>query len=383
MRVRAALAATEAHPRRAGKMPHDLDRLAAGLHGRRARMAEGERLDELCRTRTLHELWEKTFSGSEPLSIADFQRLIVQELVAELSGILTCLSGPGARLLHWVLVRFQFEDLKILIRTGLTNSPQAEALEHLVSLPPEVALDVQGLIAAEWLEDFIEVAPQGVVRKSLKRTIEIYREHPQPFFFEGVLDQGYFEELLSRVQELPADDREILNPLFRQEVDIYHLMLVVRGRFHYGLSHDLLLPLHVSDSRVPRSMFSDMLNDKDLRTAVDRAADLVFDSALFEGGSSERPETAETNGTLLERLAWIRYTGLANLAFRKSHMGLASIFGYASLRRMEVANLITLSEGIRKGMAPEVIRSRMIRYRGEGVTHVQRRSDDAASRPCS
>lgn len=365
MRVRAALAATEAHPRRAGRMPRDLDRLAAVLHGRRARMAEGERLDELCRTRTLAELSEKIFPGAEPLNITDFQRLLVHELVGELSGILTSMSGPGARLLNWVLVRFQFEDLKILIRTGLTNSPQAEALEHLVSLPPEVALDVQGLVAAEWLEDFIEVAPQGVVRRSLKRTIEIYPEHPQPFFFEAVLDQGYFEELLSRAEELPADDREILSPLFRQEIDIYHLMLVIRGRFHYGLPHDLLLPLHVSDTRIPRSMFSDMLNDKDLRSSVNRAANLVFDSALFEGGSCERPETPEVNGALLERLAWTRFLRLANFVFRKSHIGLASVFGYASLRRMEVANLITISEGVRKGMPADVIRSRMIRHRQE------------------
>lgn len=370
MRVRAALAATEAHPRRAGRMPRDLDRLMAVLHGRRARMAEGERLDELCRTRTPAELSEKTFPGREPLDITGFQRLLVHDLVVELSEILICMSGPGARLLNWILVRFQFEDLKILIRTGLTNSPQAEALEHLVSLPPEVALDFQGLIAAEWLEDFIEVAPQGVVRKSLKRTIEIYADHPQPFFFEAILDQGYFQELLVRAQELPADDREILNPLFCQEIDIYHLMLVARGRFHYDLPYDLLLPLHVSDTRLPGSMFSDMLNDKDLRSAVNRAADLVFDSALFEGGSSERPESAEVNGALLERLAWIRFSRLANLAFRKSHMGLAAVFGYASLRRMEVANLITLSEGVRKGTPTDVIRSRMIRHRGEGGGHV-------------
>jgi vacuolar-type H+-ATPase subunit C/Vma6 len=370
MRVRAALAATEAHPRRAGRMPPDLDRLTAGLHGRRARMAEGERLDDLCGVRTLGELGEKIFPRLEPPNLTDFQRLVVQELVAELSAILTCMSGSGARLLHWVLVRFQFEDLKILIRTGLTDAPQTEALEHLVSLPPEVALDVQGLMAAEWLEDFIEVAPQGVVRRSLKRTIEFYRDHPQPFFFEGVLDQGYFEELLSRCEELPADDREILKPLFRQEVDIYHLMLVTRGRFHYGLTHDLLLPLHVSGTRLPLSMFSRMLTEKNLASSLQQAANLVFDAALFDGGSSERPEAAQPDALRLERLLWARYLGLANHAFRKSHMGLAAVFAYASLRRMEVANLITLSEGVRKSLSAETIRSRMIGYREKGGARV-------------
>lgn len=368
--MRAALAATEAQPRRAGRMPQDMDRLAALLHGRRSRMAEAERLDDLCRSRSPAELWGKTFPGWEPRDVAGFQRLVVQDLVAELSGILASLSGPGARLLQWVLVRFQFEDLKLLIRTGLTDSPQADALLHLVSLPPDVALDVQGLIAAEWLEDFIELAPRGIVRKCLKKTVEIYRAHPQPFFFEAVLDQGYFQELLSRAEHLPPGDRRILEPLLFQEIDIYHLMLVLRGRFHYGLSQDLLLPLHVSGTRLPRWTFADMLNDKDLRSSADHAAGRVFDSLPIEGGPKECLETAAVNPAALERLAWRRFIRLANRAFRQSHMGLASVFGYASLRRMEAANLITLSEGVRKGTPSDVIRSRMITYREDGGAHV-------------
>lgn len=368
--MRAALAATEAHPRRAGRMPQDMDRLAALLHGRRSRMAEAERLDDLCRSRSLAELWEKTFPGWEPGDHVRFQRLVVEELVSELSGILASLSGPGARLLHWVLVRFQFEDLKLLIRTGLTNSPQAEALEHLVSLPPEVAIDVQGLMTAEWLEDFIELAPPGVVRKCLKKTIETYREHPQPFFFEAVLDQGYFQELLSRAEHLPSGDRCILEPSLFQEIDMFNLMLVARGRFHYGLSHDLLVPLYVAGTRLHRWIFLDMLKDKDLRSSAGRAATLLFDSPLPEAGPNEGPEAGALDPAVLERLAWRRFIRLANRAFRQSHMGLASVFGYTSLRRMEVVNLITLSEGVRKGMSADVIRSRMITYSEQGGAHV-------------
>ena len=368
--MRAALAATEAHPRRAGRMPQDMDRLTALLHGRRSRMAEDERLDDFCRARCLADLWEKTFPGWEARDHLRFQRLVTEELVSELSGILASLSGAGARLLHWVLVRFQFEDLKLLIRTGLTGSPQAEALEHLVSLPPEVAIDVQGLMAAEWLEDFIELAPPGVVRKCLKKTVESYREHPQPFFFEAILDQGYFQELLSRAEHLPSRERCILEPLLFQEIDIFNLMLVARGRFHYGLSHDLLVPLYVAGTRFHRWIFFDMLKDKDLRSSAGRVASLLFDSPLPEAGPNEGPEAGALNPAILERFAWRRFIRLANRAFRQSHMGLASVFGYISLRRMEVANLITLSEGVRKGMPADVIRSRMVTYGEQGGPHV-------------
>jgi vacuolar-type H+-ATPase subunit C/Vma6 len=41
-------------------------------------------------------------------------------------------------------------------------------------------------------------------------------------------------------------------------------------------------------------------------------------------------------------------------------MGLGAVIGYAGLRRVETANLITLSEGIRTGMTAEAMRARMI-----------------------
>ena len=62
----------------------------------------------------------------------------------------------------------------------------------------------------------------------------------------------------------------------------------------------------------------------------------------------------------LEALAWKRFQRLANGAFRRDHMGLGAVVGYAGLRRVETANLITLSEGIRTGMTAEAIRARLV-----------------------
>ncbi len=65
MRVRTAIAEPDSDPRPAGRIPDDMDRLAAVLHGRRSRMAEAERLNALCRMRTLPELAGTIFPGSE------------------------------------------------------------------------------------------------------------------------------------------------------------------------------------------------------------------------------------------------------------------------------------------------------------------------------
>jgi hypothetical protein len=69
---------------------------------------------------------------------------------------------------------------------------------------------------------------------------------------------------------------------------------------------------------------------------------------------------ATVDPAALEALAWKRFLRLANRAFRRSHMDLGAVVGYAGIRRVEVANLISLSEAIRTGMAAEVVRARLI-----------------------
>lgn len=337
---------------------NDLDYLAARLHARRSRMAQAERLDGLCHIQSLQEFFHTIFPDAEFRGILDFQRLSVYELIYELSGFRAYMSGPGADLLDWTLVRFQVENLKVLIRACLTNAPIEELYGHLVSLPRELALDTQRLAAAASPEDFVRLVPKGFLRENLEKALENYRDYPRPFFFEAALDRGYFQGLVVRTEGLSQEDLEIVKPMVCQEVDIFHLMLVARGKFHYNLTPETLRPLHVAGTRISRAIFADMLNDQNLDTSVDRVSERVLDAASFE----HRPNDGSmaVDALALESFAWKRFFRLANLAFRQSHMGLGAIMGYAGLRRVEVANLITISEGIRSGMDAGTIRGRLI-----------------------
>jgi vacuolar-type H+-ATPase subunit C/Vma6 len=336
----------------------DLDFLAGRLHARHSRMAEAEKLDALCHIRSLPEFISIIFPKSEIKQTLDFQRLLLHELIGEISGFRAYMSGPGADLLDWTLVRFQMENLKVMMRACLTKAPIEETEGHIISLTRELTLDTRRLAVAESPEDFIRLLPKGLLREQMSKALEIYRDYPGAFFFEAVLDRYYFQGLLERVEEIPQEEREIVRPMFCQETDIFHLMLVARGKFHYNLTPEMLRPLHVEGARISHGLFTAMLNDPDIYTSVDRVAKRVLDTMPFEHGSGDTAITVDAS--VFEGLSWNRFFRLAGTAFRKSHMGLGAIIGYAGLRRVETANLITISEGIRMGMAAEAIRSHLI-----------------------
>jgi len=328
---------------------NNLDYLATRLHARRSRMAEAERLDALCTIRTLPELSRAVRLDTDYQAGAEFQRRVVQDLVQELAGCVRQVGGAGGELVAWLLARFQVENMKTLVR-GFVNQISPEVLqEHLVTLPERLALDVKGLATAKSLEGFVEWLPPGTPRQRLREAVDRHRDQPQPFFLEAALDCGYFQELLAKIRQLSGEDQAVVRALALQEANFFQFMLAVRGRFHFDLPADALLALRLPG--VFDDWFKILLTAPDLLAAAKASVGIVFDELPAEPGADE---------VALEALAWKRFRRLANDTFRRDHMGLGAVVGYAGLRRVETANLITLSEGIRTGMTAEGIRARLV-----------------------
>lgn len=335
-----------------------LDFLAASVHGRRSRLAETNRLETLCRLPNSLEFCHAVYPYMEFHALADIQRRLTQDLVCELCGIQRHLEGPGADLLSWMMVRFQVENIKMLVRARGHRTPLEAPEAFLLWLPHDLALDVPALLAADSWKDFAERLPLGAPRRSLREVLAVHREQPRPFFLEAALDRGYFQELLSRTESLSGEDKELIKPIVLQEVDAFQLMLAMRGKYHYDLAPELLLPLHVRGSGIPVERFNAMLAANDILAAARFVVGRAIDTLPPEHSAGNGSPTIEPSA--LEAVAWNRYWRLSNRAFRRSQMGLGAVIGYVGIRRIEVANLITLSEGIRGGAAAERIRSYLI-----------------------
>jgi vacuolar-type H+-ATPase subunit C/Vma6 len=331
-------------------------------------LAEGERLDALCRLRDLDELATAVGAETEPGAARSLQRHTVQQLVREVSGLLRTVQGMGRELLAWLLVRFQLENLKALLRASVTRVGEAGWREHLVNLPDPWRWDDEALAGAGSLSLFASLLPHGLFRESLEQWLKQEAGPPRLFFIEAALDRSYLGEFLIRVGRLRGDGHDAVRALVQQEADLFHLLLVLRGKFQHGLDARELLRLHVAGTRIPRARFTAMLGEADCGAAVRWAVGRVLDPLPSERRAADAEAPFETGR--IEGLAWNRFRRLANRAFRQGPVGPGAVFGYLALRRVETANLITLSEGIRAGTDAEVLRARMIPAGGGEVAHV-------------
>lgn len=347
---------------------NDLDYLATRLHARRSRMAEAERLDALCRIRTIPELARARYPETEFLAVENFQRRLVQDLISELAGCRKHLDEAGHKFVTWLLARFQVENMKTLLRGVVNHVPLEKLQPHLAVLPVDQALDARALVEAGSVENFAAKLPAGKPRDRLKEVLARHHDESSPFLLEAALDCGYHQELLVRTALLTDEAQSSIKPLVFQEVNLFRLMLAVRGKFLHGLTAETLLPLRVPGSGASGDWFKTLLAAPDILAMAKCSLGIALDELPASRGAGETQTTVDP--ATVEALAWKRFLRLANGAFRRSHMGLGAVAGYAALRRMEVANLITLSEGIRLGVDAGTIRARLVPRTDLEVAHV-------------
>ena len=190
-------------------------------------------------------------------------------------------------------------------------------------------LDERGARVIEWMlmrlhvkvptvprswEEFAASLPAGPLRASVRDASGC---PARPFFMEAALDRGYYQELVARTAALRSSDKAVVEPLARHAAETFRRQLLARGQFNYGVAPELL--------------------------------------AQFEGTTAGRVSEIPAEAAAANQLY-----RLANRATRRNPIGLGMVVGYVTLRQIEIANLTTISEGLRLGLPAEIIRARMI-----------------------
>ena len=325
----------------------DIDFLAARLHGRRSSLAEGGRLDDLCRLRTVGELCRALNVDVGPLPSADaLQRRILSAYAKELKSLAESVPAEYASFFEWQRYRFHVENAKVVLRGLWAKKPVSEINARLIGeslrddfhVPNEMPADPAEIVK------LVDVAP--CLADTVSVLSEVYWRLPNLFTLETALDAGYLAELMRRAVQCRGDEGGVA-ALAGQETAIFLTMLALRGGGNYRLPADMVCAFYVEGAPLSRASFA-ALSAGSLH-AIGIAAGIAFDELPPDPGIHD-----------VEAACWGRYLRLANRLFRRGHMNVAAVAGFLGIRRIEVANLITLSEGIRLGMDGRELRARLI-----------------------
>jgi vacuolar-type H+-ATPase subunit C/Vma6 len=198
-------------------------------------------------------------------------------------------------------------------------------------------------------ESAIEMIPVRPIREAALVGLGEYEESGRLFFVETHVDRALFKGLHDAAARLPASEQEARN-LVDIELDIYNLTLVLRGLFNYGLGFNKLRSLFAPIGRsVTAAVLDDLRTAQALADAVGRVPNALLDDA-------ESPVSPDR----LEEALWGRLLRVANRTYYSVPVGVAPVVAFYYIKRVELRNLIKISEGLRHGDPPATIRSTLL-----------------------
>ena len=221
----------------------DLTFLAARLHGRRSRAAEGERLDELCALSNVPELSRKVLGGIEIATAPELQRdphATTHRRSARAERPHPGCAARPARLGASSIHRLQSQGAApggCSIGSTGTRSSRTSSRCPGSSRPWGPCLP-----SSKSVRELVDLVPLPALREPLARVLRSQVAQGHPFFFEAALDQAWLQGMMKRAAALASEDAELVSELVAQEARIFHLMLVLRGRAQQGLDPAALLP---------------------------------------------------------------------------------------------------------------------------------------------
>ncbi len=329
----------------------NLDFIVAKVRGMRGKLHEGARLMPLCSQPTLRDL-AAALAPDQPIGDAlGLQRHLTAEHVASLHHLFRVLDGWEADVFLAILRRYQAENLKVILRCWTAKSDEPTLAAVTVDLPPPLALPARQLMSAPDLETLIDRVPVPSLREGALLGLGEYEESGRLFFVEAGIDRACFGRLHEAASRGPRSAGDAVLELVALELDIYNVMLVLRGVFSYGLNFNKLRAVLAPFGRRVGASELDTLRHAD---GLDEAAALV---PVALAGPGEEPRSAEE----LEAAMWRNLYRIANRRYYELVLDFGAVVAFAYIKRIELRNLIAISEHVRHGEPGAAIFGKLIR----------------------
>ena len=328
----------------------DFDFIHAKVHGLRSRVYELDRLDALCHLRTVEQLWHRLYPDREAGTHRELQRRLLADHIETLRGVREHLPAQFEPLFSWLMRRFQVENIKVLLRAWKAGAALDEVAPFLAPLPDDLALSVKAMLKARHVADLLLAVPERRLRQAAEDAVRHFLETEQTFFLEAALDRAYYLGLLEEQAGLRGVHASHTEPLVHLEVAVYNVLTLFRLKLSYGLPFEEARGFFVPGA--PPAFRLERLYDY---PEFDDMVRLVPREML-----PREPAPALDTVADLERALWQRLLQVANRQFYRSTGDVGAVVAFATIKRVELANVIRVVEGVRYGLDAAAIRAGLI-----------------------
>jgi len=190
---------------------------------------------------TLKVLKEETSYGEllqeynlDKLHRGDLEIILHKHYLSTYGKFINYFNGEYRKLIKAFFVRWEIEDLKVIIRGKYLGRSKDVIEKRLIARSPLNTIDYDYLLALKNVEEVVEGLKGSMYYKSLKNLAKDTTSKGL-FRIETELDFVYFKTIRREIKHLDKENAEVVQNILELEADLLNLGWIYRGKTFYNI----------------------------------------------------------------------------------------------------------------------------------------------------
>ena len=334
----------------------------AKVRGMKSRLLDSSKYRQLLETTQLDAFLKVLFEtdyapelselDSKEPKITELTDALDRSLLLTFSVILKFFRAKDENaIIHRLIAKIDVENIKIILRGKKRGVSPPQISDSLSPINGFTEINYDKLLDSRDVEHLVSLLGGTPYAKPLTNALPLFENEGRTAILERVLDETYYNELWSLLDNLSVTDKKIMEMYLGTFFDITNIMMILRYRIFYEIESD-----EVQKMVIPMRY---MLNKTEV-SMLCGATEEDFCELMEDTYYGRRVGDIKDITDLEISLYRIMKATAVRLLSKGAPFHLGTIVGYLTLKEMEVTNLKSIAEGKRHFLPEEEISENLI-----------------------
>ena len=287
--------------------------------------------------------------------LQQMEYVLLEMEIAMYREVASYLEGKSATFVNHLLGKIEVDNLKNSIRLWYSSIIRGRPIRYrsgyLYKQTILHPIDWTAMVNATGWETLLKALGHSPYEGILKEYTEQDLQKDGLFSLESKLDGFWYEHMLSGIQTLSRQDREVASAIFAVEVDLKNLLTLARYGWYHRMEgsalRTLLLPWgKVAESKETERYIQAPVDDRDPVALINRfAGGLEQDSPFVQRGSIHSEETSVLENLKIEDYLEKRRHALYRKMLSSDPFTIALALSYFFLNKEESSMIKAILNG--------------------------------------
>lgn len=276
--------------------------------------------------------------------------VLIKQMINDYDKIFHHIRGDVKVFLQLLYDKYEIENLKVIFRILEANRNIELIEDSFTFLSKNADINITKLIESKTSKQLIN---------NLKGTIyyEVLKDYTNNesllnlFNIETSLDQYYFSMLQIKNKKLVEDvDRKTIYEALTKQIDIMNILWIYRSKKYFKMDREKIYNNMIHNkSKLKKETIKELIDTRDEKQFHQIIKNTIYGEIFKEEDSNAFENNYKQ---------YIYKMHLSNL--RKNNFSIVSVIAYIHLKEFEIANIISIIEGIRYNIDKEIIKQFII-----------------------